>query len=267
MVRLQRDRDDRPCEDRDESHRVPGRGRVLLGHAHRRCHVGGRHSAIRLSRRAGARLKAYGTAHGELLGAAAPGFPDNLREFDGPDSLGAAEPQLLLRQPDVPASCATEISPRLISSAARYPPWYYGLVGTPVAAVGSRRQCSRYRLVSAVLCVGVLTLAMLLAKRSPRPDVAAVAARRAHTDGLVSDGVGQSQRDGDRRVRRHLGLHDHGWQPMTSVGCDWLMLASFLAAVVVLMRPISIVWMAGTVVVVLIGTAPHAGCARCSPAE
>ena len=77
--------------------------------------------------------KAYGTAHGELLGKAAPGFPNNLREFDGPDSLGPPDLPCFIGQPDVPASCSTgPLSPQLISSAARYPPWYYGLVGVPV---------------------------------------------------------------------------------------------------------------------------------------
>ena len=100
-------------------------------------------------------FKAYGTAHGELLGAAAPGFPDNLREFDGPDSLGATESQ---RATSVSPTCRRRVRPRsrrrLISSAARYPPWYYGLVGH----AGCRQSASRqsvfaYRLVSAILCV------------------------------------------------------------------------------------------------------------------
>ena len=47
--------------------------------------------------------KAYGTAHGELLGTPAPGFPDNLREFDGPDSLGPPNLNCYNGQPDVPA--------------------------------------------------------------------------------------------------------------------------------------------------------------------
>ncbi len=115
--------------------------------------------------------KAYATAHGQLLGKPAEGFPNNLREFEGPAALGPPNLNCYVGQPDVPASCATEISPRLISSAARYPPWYYGLVGAPVAVTGQSQHVFAYRLVSAVLCVALLALAMLLAKRSARGGV------------------------------------------------------------------------------------------------
>jgi hypothetical protein len=56
--------------------------------------------------------KAYGTAHGELLGAPAPGFPDNLREFDGTRFPRAAEPQLLRPTSGRPRSRARPTSCR-----------------------------------------------------------------------------------------------------------------------------------------------------------
>ena len=154
--------------------------------------------------------KAYGTAHGELLGKVAPGFPDNLREFDGPDSLGPPNLNCYVGQPDVPASCATEISPQLISSAARYPPWYYGLVGVPVAVTGQSDQVTG---VSAGLCGALRRPAgagrcCWASGRARRPG--RVAARGAHTDGAVPDGIRQSERDRDRRLRGDLGLPDQG---------------------------------------------------------
>jgi len=198
-------------------------------------------------------FKAYGTAHGELLGAAveAP-FPKNLREFDGPDSLGAPDPFCYNGQPEVPASCVKTFSTRLISTAARYPPWYYGLVGLPVAASGESTSVFTYRLVSAILCVAALTLAMLLAKRSRRPDVAGLqlAALTPMAVFLMA-----SVNPNAAEIAGFVAI----WACVTRVATDaelpmrLLLLASFLSAVVVLMRPISIVWMAGLVVVVLIG--------------
>jgi hypothetical protein len=198
-------------------------------------------------------FKAYGTAHGELLGAAAPPqFPSNLREFDGPDSLGAPDPFCYNGQPDVPASCVTTYSPLLISSASRYPPWYYGLVGLPVAASGESTSVFTYRLVSAMLCVAALTLAMWLAKRSLRPDVAGLQLAALTPMALF---LMASVNPNAAEIAGFVAI----WACMTRVATDaelpmrLLMLASFLSAVVVLMRPISIVWMAGLVIIVLIG--------------
>lgn len=198
-------------------------------------------------------FKAFGTAHGELLGAAVPPpFPSNLREFDGPDSLGAPQPFCYNGQPNVPVSCVTTYSPQLISTAARYPPWYYGLVGLPVAVSGESTSVFAYRFVSAILCVAALTLAMWLAKRSRRPDVAGLqlAALTPMAVFLMA-----SVNPNSAEIAGFVAI----WACMSRVATDdelslrLLQLASFLSAVVVLMRPISIVWMAGLVVVVLIG--------------
>ena len=200
--------------------------------------------------------KAYGTAHGQLLGAAAPGFPDNLREFDGPDSLGPPNLNCYVQQPDVPASCATEISPRLISSAARYPPWYYALVGTPVAISGQGDSVRAYRLVSLVLCAALVTLAMLIAKRSARADLAPLQLAVLTPMALF---LMASVNPNAMEVAIFVAI----WAALTRVTTDheveirWWILASMLAAVVVLIRPISILWLVCTVAVVLIGTAPH----------
>jgi hypothetical protein len=198
--------------------------------------------------------KAYGTAHGELLGAAVPPpFPSNLREFTGPAALGAPDPFCLnTGQPDVPASCVTTFSPRLISSAARYPPWYYGLVGIPVAAAGQSQRVLAYRLVSAALCVALLALAMCLAKRSVRSDVVALQLVALTPMALF---LMASVNPNAIEIAGFVAI----WACLTRVATDVqlpprvLILASFLSAAVVLMRPVSIVWMAGMVAIVLIG--------------
>ena len=181
-------------------------------------------------------------------------FPNNLREFDGPDSLGP--PNLLLQRP---ARCAGRIVQSKDSTAAdlvgrAVPAWYYGVVGVPVAVAGQSESVFAYRLVSAVLCVALLTLAMCLGKRACARRCGRVAARRADTDGAVPDGIGQSQRDRDRRLRCHLGVPDPGRRRTSEVPSRILVLASVLSAAVVLMRPIAIVWMVAMVTIVLIGT-------------
>ena len=200
--------------------------------------------------------KAYGTAHGELLGKVAPGFPENLREFDGPDSLGPPNLNCYVGQPDVPADCATEISPQLISSAARYPPWYYGLVGVPVAVAGQSDSVLAYRLISAVLCVALLAWSMLLGKRSQRGDLAALQLAALTPMALF---LMASVNPNAIEIAAFVAI----WACLTKVTTDdqlpsrLLIVASWLAAAVVLMRPISIVWLVGLAAVVVVGTRPQ----------
>ena len=195
-------------------------------------------------------FKAYGTAHGQALGVPAPGFPNNLREFDGPDSLGPTNLQCFNGQPDVPAACATEVSPQLISSAARYPPWYYGLVGVPVAVAGQSESVFAYRFVSAALCVALLTLAMCLAKRALRADVVALQLVAITPMALF---LMASVNPNAIEIAGFVAI----WACLTRVTTDVelprgiLVLASLLSAAVVLMRPIAIVWIVGMVAVVL----------------
>ena len=200
--------------------------------------------------------KAYGTAHGQLLGKAAPGFPNNLREFDGPAVLGPPGPSCYNGLPDVPASCVSPTSPRLISSAARYPPWYYGLVGLPVAVSGHADRVWPYRLVSAVLCAALVTLAMLLAKRSRRSEVVALQLAALTPMALFLMG---SVNPNAIEIAGFVAI----WAGLSRVMTDdefpmrLLILASCLSAAVVLMRPIAIVWMAGLVAVAIIAANPR----------
>jgi hypothetical protein len=204
--------------------------------------------------------KAYGTAHGELLGSL-PGpeftnLPANLREFDGPDSLGPPSPSCYNGLPDVPASCVSPTSPHLISSAARYPPWYYGLVGVPVAVSGQSARALAYRLVSAVLCVALLALAMIVAKRGLRAEVVALQLAAFTPMALF---LMASVNPNAIEVAVFVAV----WACLSRVATDdglpmrLLILASCLSAAVVLIRPISIVWMAGTVVVAVIAASPR----------
>ncbi len=144
----------------------------------------------------------------------------------------------------------------MISSAARYPPWYYGLVGLPVAASGKADRVWPYRFVSAVLCVGLLALAMFVAKRSLRADVVALQLVALTPMALF---LFASVNPNAIEIAVFVAV----WACLMRVVTDvqvprrLLILASLLSGAVVLMRPVSIVWMAGVVAVVLVGTSPR----------
>ncbi len=113
--------------------------------------------------------KAYGTAHGQLLGVEIVSDPpraSNYRRFDGPPSLGIGDLRCYVGQPDIPAGCDVGGGPELISSAARYPPYYYAAVGGAAAAVGRADSVRAYRLASSVLCAAALAAAFALIRRS-----------------------------------------------------------------------------------------------------
>ena len=199
--------------------------------------------------------KAYGTAHGELLGEPAPGFPNNLREFDGPDSLGPPNLQCYNGQPDVPASCATSIDPHLISSSARYPPWYYGLVGLPARVVGQSDSVFAYRWFSLLLCVALLTLAMVAVKRSARAELAALVVVGVTPMALF---LLASVNPNAAEIAGFVAI----WGCLTRVLTDdavperWLTAAAWLAAALVLMRPIAAAWLIGVAAVAFVAAHP-----------
>jgi hypothetical protein len=136
---------------------------------------------------------------------------------------------------------------------ARYPPWYYGLVGAPVAVSGQGDSVRAYRLVSAVFCAALLTFAMLIAKRSRRPDLAALQLVVLTPMALF---LMASVNPNAMEVAGFVVV----WACLTRVTTDaeldsrWWILASLIGAGVVLIRPISIIWLVCTVAVVLIGT-------------
>jgi hypothetical protein len=200
--------------------------------------------------------KAYATAHGQLLGKAVAGLPANYREFDGPDALGPPNLNCYNGQPDVPAACATVVSPQLISSAARYPPWYYGLVGVPVAASGFADRVWPYRLVAALLCVVLLAAAMVVVKRSTRRDLTALQLAVLTPMALFLMG---SVNPNAIEIAGFVLV----WACLVRVVSEQvlsrrlLIVASIVAAAIVLMRPLAFVWLCGVVVVVFVVASPE----------
>ena len=199
--------------------------------------------------------KAYATAHAQLLGKAVPGLPSNYREFDGPDALGPPNLNCYNGQPDVPAACATIVSPQLISSAGRYPPWYYGLVGVPVAVSGHADRVWPYRFVSALLCVSLLAAALLVAKRSVRRDLVPLQLAVFTPMALSLMGsVNPNAVEIAAFVLVWACLMRVVSEPSLSRGL--LIVASIVAATVVLMRPLAFAWLCGVAVVAFVVAGP-----------
>ncbi|MEO6126202.1 MAG: DUF2142 domain-containing protein [Ilumatobacteraceae bacterium] len=111
-------------------------------------------------------FKAYGTAHGQLLGDPAPTFSSNYRFYDGPPELGIGNILCYVFKEDIPAGCEGAPNAGHLSTAATYPPYYYGLVGGTARLVGQDVSVRAFRLVSAFSCTVALAAAFALLRRS-----------------------------------------------------------------------------------------------------
>jgi hypothetical protein len=115
-------------------------------------------------------IKAYATAHGQLLGSTTPGTSSLVRTFNVPRGLVSAEPWCFASFPEANAGCAVPTNDNSIvsaeSSAATYPIPYYAVVGTAARAIGASDSARAYRLISIGLSTLALTAALVLVRRS-----------------------------------------------------------------------------------------------------
>lgn len=112
-------------------------------------------------------FRAYAVAHGEVLGDTLPGQSPNIRHLDVPVRM--APPIDLVcyfGQSTVPASCAVGPNGTTDSSAGTYPPFWYGVVGGVVRAVGQSTHQRAYRFVGALMCAALIAAALTVARRS-----------------------------------------------------------------------------------------------------
>lgn len=113
--------------------------------------------------------KAYGTAHGEAIGVPIEGMSSNIRRFDVPPEMGLP-PNVMcwIFQPSMSAGCA---EPGAVgagdSTAAVYPPFWYGVVGGGARIVGQDTSQRAYRAVAATLCALLIAAAFAVAARAP----------------------------------------------------------------------------------------------------
>ena len=111
--------------------------------------------------------KAYATAHGQAIGVPVEGLPSNIRRYEVPAEMGIPDLGCFFFRPDVPAGCAVGAIEAGISSAAVYPPPWYGVVGGGARLVGQADSLRVNRAVGAVTCAALLAVAFSVARRAP----------------------------------------------------------------------------------------------------
>ncbi len=113
--------------------------------------------------------KAYGTAHGQATGERLTEELSNIRRFDVPEEMGQS-PDINCWVFQAEVSVACESPARVgagISTAAVYPPFWYGIVGGGARLLGQDTSQRAYRAVAGVLCAALLAVAVAVALRSP----------------------------------------------------------------------------------------------------
>ena len=110
--------------------------------------------------------KAYGTAHGEAIGSAYPGLPDNVRLFDAPAEMGVPDLQCYFGKPDVSAACADHVAGPAISTAALVPPIWYAVVGGSARVIGAETSQRAYRAIGAAIVAALLAAAFAVVRNS-----------------------------------------------------------------------------------------------------
>jgi Predicted membrane protein (DUF2142) len=113
--------------------------------------------------------KAYGTAHGQAIGEPMEETLSNIRTFDVPEVMGQP-PNIMcfIFQANVTAGCVQPGAVGAgISTAAVYPPFWYGLVGGGARIVGGDTSQRTYRAIGGVLCAALIAAAFAVARRAP----------------------------------------------------------------------------------------------------
>src|SRR4051794_10446777 len=115
-------------------------------------------------------VKAYGTAHGETIGSAVPDGSPLTRYFDVPAGLLTGDPGCFAFYPQLNASCSIAANdPRIIqyaTSAATYPPEYYAVVGGTSRLLGAEESVLSYRLISMLIAAALLTSGLYFMRRA-----------------------------------------------------------------------------------------------------
>ena len=190
--------------------------------------------------------KAYGTAHGETIGSPVPAASPLIRYFDIPAGLASGEPCFAFHS-DVNASCAVAIhDPHMIqygTTAGTYPPAYYAVVGGVTRLLGTEQSVLSYRLISALIGAVLLTVALWFMRRAGGRKAAMVLiALNPMTIFIVaSTNPASTELAGMLLLWAYIAVLLTGDRV---AGRRQLMLASTIAAVIVLVRPVALSWVA-----------------------
>ncbi|MEK7422235.1 MAG: DUF2142 domain-containing protein [Actinomycetota bacterium] len=193
--------------------------------------------------------KAYGTAHGEMLGTPIPDQPSNIRLFDVPDTMGQPNVMCYFFVPEQPADCATGSSSAGVSAAAVYPPFWYAIVGGGARVIDSDGQ-RVYRAVAAALCAALIAAAFAFARRSSAARLSPLLLLALPPMTLFLAGTVNPN---GFEVAAFLLLWTLCLHISHRRATSWQsgMLVGLLLATVLLSRFASLIWVAGGVVVVI----------------
>lgn len=100
-------------------------------------------------------VRAAAVASGDWTGTPDDRFAPGYRVVEVPASLATGDPSCYRHDPTVPARCAADRDVpgrvRVASAAGINPPWYYAVVGLPVAGLGAEGSALAHRLVAGAL--------------------------------------------------------------------------------------------------------------------
>jgi hypothetical protein len=115
-------------------------------------------------------VKAAATVRGQLVGSPIPNISTAMRRFTVPEAYARATgmPHCFQFNPDQRATCEPawsggSTSTQVYSYVARYPPWYYLVVGLPTLVTSSRAGPYAMRFMSALICALLVGLSLALA--------------------------------------------------------------------------------------------------------
>ena len=192
-------------------------------------------------------VKAYATAHGQLLGSTTPGTSPLIRKYQVPKSLVSGEPWCFASFPDANAGCAVPNNdPTIVayeSSAATYPLPYYVVVGTAVRMVGESNSARAYRMVSIGINAVVVAVALWMLRKSfgRRSAIVLVACNPMAVFVLASTNPAALEVSGMLVLWAFLGRLLVRDSPATRRD---LLVASGIGAVLILIRPVALPWVA-----------------------
>jgi Predicted membrane protein (DUF2142) len=194
--------------------------------------------------------KAYGTAHGEMLGTPIPDQPSNIRLFDVPLTMGQPNVMCYFFVPEQPADCATGSSSAGVSAAAVYPPFWYAIVGGGARVIDADDQ-RVYRAVAAALCAALIAAAFAFARRSSAARLSPLLFLALPPMALFLAGTVNPNGFEIAAFLLLWTLCLHISHPRAATRQSGL-LVGLLVATVLLSRFASLIWVAASVVVVLL---------------
>jgi hypothetical protein len=195
--------------------------------------------------------RAYSVVHGEIVGESRRGVPDHIRFIDVPRAF-TRTPVCFAFQPNITAACEIDIdrgakgSVEVPQSTGRYPPTPFAVFGVPTLLWSSKVSVYLARMVGAALC-GALFASALLSMRDTRvPWLATTGLAFALTPMVIF--VASILNPSSLEIAGGVGVWASGVVLISKARDDIVdgrivARAAIAAAVLVLARPLGMLWL------------------------